>query len=158
MISSEWALAIIGFCLIMTLFLIGVPFMIDKTLQFCTSCHSGKFFSRKEPIEAKLDMRKGFRCSKCHILMEWLKLPDDLYNLWIRNHRIGFSLTYHMAFFFILIDLYGRTAVYLFVTYLTIGYLISILFGFFIIHIVTKRKILRRVAALYYDGYYEGSG
>lgn len=129
--------------LIATFFLIMIPPFIDRRFLFCTNCYSGKLFYY--PIELTQAKEMDFKCSKCHNPMDWRELPEDLYKLSVRNHRIGVAQFYNLIFFLILYDLYSLTTAYKFFMYLLIGSFIGIIISMIIIFLMTKRKILKRV-------------
>jgi len=116
-----------------------MPVFIKKRILFCSNCKAAIFY----PKHAKKEMDTP--CKKCKKLMEWIDIPEDMYQRRVFLFRLIYSLLFPVCFLIILF--FEILPLFYWDTSLLGGIIvflscIGILIGYFILDLTSKRQIL----------------
>jgi hypothetical protein len=99
MIDFSGIIVFVSVLILITSIIVFMAGIVDKQILFCSNCKSGKFSPKLK------DKGKDFPCKKCQKLMEWIEIPEDLYQVRVSYFRIMYSLFYPIIFFGIIFDI-----------------------------------------------------
>ena len=133
---TVFSVSIIVIITIMTIFM---PAFIKKRILFCSNCTAAIFY----PKHAKKEMDTP--CRKCKKSMEWIEIPEDIYQRRVFFFRLIYSLIYPICFliilFFEILPLFYWDTIIL-GGLIVIFSCIGILIVFFILDFTSKSQIL----------------
>lgn len=134
MIDFSGIIVFVSVLILITSIIVFMAGIVDKQILFCSNCKSGKFSPKLK------DKGKDIPCKKCQKLMEWIEIPEDLYQVRVIYFRIMYSLFYPIIFFTILFDFFPDY--YFSLSYGFFGGIISLIVVGIILNLRSRRQIL----------------